>query len=335
MAMASRKVAAAIAAGCTAVVKPAGETPYATLAFCLLAERAGVPAGVVNCVTGLDTTAELGEAMCREPRIKKLSFTGSTRVGKLLVKQSADTLKKLSLELGGNAPFVVFDDANLDDVMPQLFATKLRNCGQTCTAANRIMVQKAILPRFVQLLEAQLKTMKSGGGTDPDASLGPLMTERGVEKVDAHVKDAIKHGAQVSWQAGDNYLNPAFKDGYFYPPTILTGLNDKMQIWHEETFGPLCAIAVFDTEQQAVQMANNTNVGLGAYIFTKDVERAWRVGEEIETGMVAINHGMLSAAEGAFGGVKESGWGKEGSSYGLDDYMILKTLNFKVTPLQS
>jgi len=332
IAMASRKIAAAIAAGCTSVVKPAGETPFATLAMCLLAEKAGIPAGVINCITALENTAILGEALCTDPRVKKISFTGSTRVGKLLVKQSADTLKKLSLELGGNAPFIVFDDADLSNVIPQLVATKLRNCGQTCTAANRIMVQRGILNKFTELLQKQLASMPVGGGTDPNSVLGPLMTGRGVEKVDAHVKDAIKLGAKIDWQAGSDYLKPEFKNGYFYPPTILTGLNQKMQIWQEESFGPISAIAVFDTEDEALKMANDSTVGLGAYLFTQDVTKAWRVGEKIEAGMVAINHGMLSASEGAFGGVKESGYGKEGSLYGLDDYMIIKTLNFYVAP---
>jgi succinate-semialdehyde dehydrogenase/glutarate-semialdehyde dehydrogenase len=236
------------------------------------------------------------------------------------------------LELGGNAPFIVFDDADLTNVIPQLVATKLRNSGQTCTAANRIMVQRGILDEFVTLLQKQLASMPVGGGTDPTSVLGPLMTERAVAKVDAHVKDATKIGAKVHWQAGPDYLKSEFKNGYFYPPTIITGLSQKMQIWQEESFGPLSAIAVFDTEDEALQMANDSTVGLGAYMFTQDVGRAWRVGEKIEAGMVAINHGMLSASEGAFGGVKESGYGKEGSRYGIDDYMIIKTLNFYVAP---
>jgi succinate-semialdehyde dehydrogenase/glutarate-semialdehyde dehydrogenase len=321
-----------MAAGCTSVVKPAGETPFATLAMCLLAERIGIPSGVINCITGLDNTALLGEALCVDPRVKKISFTGSTRIGKLLVKQSADTLKKLSLELGGNAPFIVFDDADLSNVIPQLVATKLRNCGQTCTAANRIMVQRGILDQFVNLLQHQLASMPVGGGKDPASILGPLMTRRAVDKVAAHVKDAIDLGAKLNWQAGPDYLKGEFANGYFYPPTILTGLSEKMQIWQEESFGPLSAIAIFDTEKEALAMANDCTVGLGAYLFTQDVGRAWRFGEKIEAGMVAINHGMLSASECAFGGIKESGYGKEGSMYGIDDYMIIKTLNFHVAP---
>jgi succinate-semialdehyde dehydrogenase/glutarate-semialdehyde dehydrogenase len=332
IAMASRKIAAAIAAGCTSVVKPAGETPFATLTMCLLAQRAGIPDGVINCITALENTAVLGQALCTDPRVKKVSFTGSTAVGKLLVKQSADTLKKMSLELGGNAPFIVFDDADVDHVIPQLVATKMRNSGQTCTAANRIMVQKGILDRFLTALEKQLSSMPVGGGTDPKAQLGPLMSKRGVGKVDSHVKDALQQGAKINWQAGSDYLSSEFKDGHFYPPTILTGLNPKMKIWQEESFGPISAIAVFETEDEALAMANDSDVGLGAYMFTQDVGRAWRVGEKIQTGMVAINHGMLSASEGAFGGIKQSGYGKEGSLYGIDDYMIIKTLNFYVAP---
>lgn len=333
IAMAARKIAAVIASGCTTVVKPAGETPFATLTFCHLAQRAGIPKGVINCITGLKTTAEIGKALCEEPRVKKISFTGSTAVGKLLVKQSADTLKKMSLELGGNAPFIVFEDANLDDVISQLFATKLRNCGQTCTAANRILVQKTIVPEFVKRLQAEIEKIPVGGGRDPNVGLGPLMSVRGVEKVKTHVEDALNKGAKLSWQANkSNYVKDEFKNGFFYPPTIITGLTSEMQIWKEESFGPLSAIGIFENEQEALQKANDSQVGLGAYLFTKDIDRAWRMAEEIETGMVAINHGMLSAAEGAFGGVKESGYGREGSVLGLDDYMNIKTLNFRVTP---
>lgn len=289
LAMATRKIGAALAAGCTLVVKPAGETPFSTLAMGHLLSKVGIPDGVVNIVTALDNTAEIGKLCCEDVRIKKISLTGSTRVGKLLVKQSADTLKKMSLELGGNAPVIVFDDANMEKVIPGILASKMRNGGQTCTAANRILIQKGVSEKVIKLLQAKIQSMKVGGGSDPESAIGPLMSQRAVKKVEEHIADALKHGAKVEWTYPEPIVSSNFINGFFYAPTILSGLNTKMLTWREETFGPLVAIHTFETEKEAVKLANETTVGLGAYLFTQDISRAMRVAEQIRSGMVSLS----------------------------------------------
>ncbi|PWN51801.1 succinate-semialdehyde dehydrogenase [Violaceomyces palustris] len=331
IAMATRKVGAAIAAGCTTVVKPAGETPYSTLMLGELVSRAGIPDGVVNVLSSLETTPRLGEKFCVDPRVKKISLTGSTRVGKLLVKQSADTLKKLSLELGGNAPVIVYEDADLEKAAKGILVSKLRNGGQTCVSANRILVHRNIADALVKVMAGMIGSMVVGGGSDPKANIGPLISSRAVDKVKHHVEDAISGGAKVVWQYPSPLTGPQFSKGYFYPPTIVTGVNQSMQVWGEETFGPLAAITLFDSEQEAVKLANESKVGLGAYVFTKDMSKAMRTAEEIQTGMVGINTGMLSASESPFGGVNESGYGKEGSFMGIEEYLITKAITMDVS----
>jgi len=332
LAMAARKVAAAIAAGCTVVVKPAGETPYATAVFGVLAKRAGVPKGVVNVITALENTALIGETLCTDPRVRKVSFTGSTRIGKLLVKLTADTLKKLSLELGGNAPVIVFDDANVKKAVDGVIVSKLRNGGQTCVAANRLLVQKGILDAFLKELKTRMEGMAVGGGLDHNSAIGPLISTAALKKVDEHTQDALSKGATQYWQHPASPLTPErFAKGNFYPPTIVVGLTENMKVWEEETFGPLAAIKVFEKEEEVEKLANDTRVGLGAYLYTQDIGRALRVAEAIHAGMVGINTGMLSASESPFGGVGESGWGKEGSLMGIEDYVVTKAINIDIS----
>ena len=295
--MASRKVAAAIAAGCTTVLKPAGETPLASLAMGMIALRSGVPPGVLNVVTALDNTAALGQLLSTDVRVKKLSLTGSTRVGKLLATNAASTLKKLSLELGGNSPVIIFEDANMAKVVPNVLLSKLRNGGQTCVAANRIYVQRSVLDDVAKLLAVEMAKMGVGGGLEPSSVIGPLISTAAVEKAARHVQQATLLGAKVAWVADDKtYLPDKFRAGHFYPPTVLTGLTDKMDIWTEETFGPVAALAAFDTEEEAVRLANDSGVGLGAYVYTENLGRALRVAEEIESGMVRAEWVQSGAA---------------------------------------
>ena len=330
LAMATRKIGPALAAGCTCIVKPAGETPLSTLAFAELVKRAGYPDGCVNVVTTLDNVTEVGKAICEHPQVRKVSLTGSTRVGKLIAAQSANTLKKLSMELGGNSPVIVMNDADLDKAITGVLLAKLRTSGQTCVAANRILVQSGIHDKFLVALKAKIQTYKQGDGEDPDTLLGPLITERAVEKCRSHVQDALTKGAQLYYGPEPPSSFPD-KGGYFYPPTILTGLKDDMQICTEETFGPVAAIRKFDTEDEALRIANNSEVGLGAYVYTNDLRIAARMSSAIETGMIGINTGMLSACESPFGGIKESGYGKEGSIHGMAEYQIMKTITTDVS----
>lgn len=330
LAMATRKIGPALAAGCTCIVKPAGETPLSTLAFAELVKRAGYPDGCVNVVTTLDNVAEVGKAICEHKHVRKVSLTGSTRVGKLIAQQSASTLKKLSMELGGNSPVIVMNDATIDKAITGVLLAKLRTSGQTCVAANRILVQSGIHDKFLAALADKIKTYKQGDGEDSSTMLGPLITDRAVEKCRAHVADALEKGAEL-------YYGPkppsSFPDegGFFYPPTILTGLSDDMQIATEETFGPVAAIRKFETEEVALEIANNSDVGLGAYVYTNDLRIAARMSAGIETGMIGINTGMLSACEAPFGGVKESGYGKEGSIHGMAEYQIMKSITTDVS----
>ncbi|SNX83921.1 related to UGA2 - succinate semialdehyde dehydrogenase [Melanopsichium pennsylvanicum] len=330
LAMATRKIGPALAAGCTCVVKPAGETPLSTLAFAELVKRAGYPDGCVNVVTTLDNVAEVGKAICEHKHIRKVSLTGSTRVGRLIAAQSAATLKKLSMELGGNSPVIVMNDADLDKAINGVLLAKLRTSGQTCVAANRILVQSEIHDRFLSALIEEIKTYKQGDGEDAQVKLGPLITDRAVEKCRAHVKDALSKGATLSYGPEPPCSLPS-EGGYFYPPTVLTGLKDDMDICSEETFGPVAAIRKFTTEQEALEIANDSEVGLGAYVYTNDLRIAARMANGIETGMIGINTGMLSACESPFGGIKQSGYGKEGSIHGMTEYQIIKTITTDVS----
>ncbi|KAL2865204.1 NAD-dependent succinate-semialdehyde dehydrogenase [Aspergillus lucknowensis] len=321
MAMGARKIAAALAAGCTVVVKSDGLTPFSTNALACLAERAGVPRGVVNVVTALENTPRLGLALCEAEDVKKISFTGSTRVGKLLMRQSSGTLKKLSLELGGNAPFIVFDDADVEVAVSSALVSKFKVTGQTCVCANRIYVQAGIYDRFSARLVEEVSKYRVGNGLD-DASVthGPLTT--GVGKVEEHVKDAVRKNAKVL--LGGNRLPSLGKN--FHELTILADVDDTMTVMNEETFGPVAALAKFNTEEEVIRRANKCDVGLASYIITTDVAKAHRVSESLQFGMVAINTGVISDAAAPFGGVKHSGFGREGSKYGVEDYMTIKTV---------
>jgi len=322
IAMITRKVGPALAAGCTVVVKPAAETPLCALAIARLAVEAGVPAGVLNVVTGKDASA-IGKALCDDPRVRKLSFTGSTPVGKTLYAQCAGTMKKLSLELGGNAPFIVFDDADLEAAVDGAIASKYRNTGQTCVCANRLIVQSGIHDAFVERLTQKVAAMKVGPGTGEGVTIGPLINEKALEKVEALVAEAVKQGAKV--ETGGERHGLA---GLFYQPTVLTGATAGMRLFNEEIFGPVAPIVKFETEAEAIDLANATPFGLAAYFYSRDVGRCWRVAEAIEAGMVGINEGLISTEVAPFGGVKESGLGREGASEGLDEYFETKYLCF-------
>jgi len=317
-AMISRKVGPALSVGCAVVLKPAAETPLSALALAELGERAGLPAGLLNIVTSDDAVA-IGAVLTTHALVKKLTFTGSTPVGKLLMAQCASTVKRTSMELGGNAPIIVFDDADLDLVMPGVINAKFRNSGQTCISANRILVQKGIYQEFIERLSAAVAEFDFGAYTDKSSSHGPLITAKAVENVHAKVKKAIEQGATVvcGGQLSDG-------PGHFYPATILGNLNSDMSIFQEEIFGPVAAIYSFDTEQQAVEIANDTPFGLAAYFYTENMRRCWKVSEALEYGMVGVNETAISAEVVPFGGFKESGQGREGSKYGVDDYLEIK-----------
>ena len=289
-AMITRKVGPALAAGCTVVCKSPGETPFTSLALADLATRAGIPKGVVNIVSALDNTAEVGEALTSNPTVRKVSFTGSTGVGKLLMKQSADTLKKLSFELGGNAPFIVFDDADLEVAVNGAIACKFRSCGQTCVCANRIYVQKGIYDKFASAFAEKVKAFKVGGGYDEGVTHGPLIHDRAVSKVDAHVRDAEQHGARVI--VGGQKMPDLGSN--FFQPTVITGMTMDMKLASEETFGPVAGLFPFDDEKDVVQMANTAEVGLAGYFHSNNLQRVYRVAEALEVGMVGVNTGLVS-----------------------------------------
>ena len=319
-AMVTRKSAPALAAGCTMVLKPAEQTPLSALAIAEVAEEAGLPPGVLSIVTGdAEDAPAIGAEMTSNPHVRKLGFTGSTAVGKLLMAQCAPTLKKVSLELGGNAPFVVFDDADLDVVMDAFLACKFRNSGQTCISANRILVQTGIFDELAARLSDLAGGLKVANGFDEGAQVGPLIDGQGFEKVEAHVADAIERGAELVTGGSRHSLG-----GTFFQPTVLTGVSVDALMSSEETFGPVAGLIPFDTEEQAVALANDTPYGLAAYYFTNDVGRTWRVGEALEAGIVALNTGFISTEVAPFGGVKESGIGREGSKYGIDEWLELK-----------
>ncbi|RMZ88450.1 hypothetical protein DV736_g4325, partial [Chaetothyriales sp. CBS 134916] len=332
VAMITRKVGAALAAGCTTVWKPAGETPLSALAQAVLAREAGFPAGSINVITTLDKVSEVGTALCTAKLVRKLSFTGSTRVGKLLAEQSASNVKKLSLELGGNSPFIVFDDARVDIAVEACIMAKTRNAGQTCVSANRILVQDGIYDQFSATLVDRLKQLKVGLGTQDGVSIGPLTHERAVQKALAHIKDAKSRGATVL--LGGDAFQPNNLPGYFIQPTILGGVPTGTITDREETFAPVVALQRFRTEEEALEMANNCDVGLGSYIMTENTARMWRVAESLEVGMVAVNLGAMSACESPFGGVKESGTGREGGRQGIEEYLTVQVEDRPVPQIQ-
>lgn len=321
-AMITRKVGPALAAGCTVVLKPAAETPLSALALAMLAEEAGVPAGVLNIVPGLDA-AEIGGMLTRSPVVRKLSFTGSTRIGKLLMAQSAETVKKLSLELGGNAPFIVFDDADLDAAVQGALAARFRNSGQTCVCANRILVQASVYDEFAKRLSQAVQALKVGPATDPASQQGPLINQAAVDKAKAHIADALSHGASLVTGGDSHSLG-----GLFFQPTILRDVDESMRIAHEETFGPVAPLIKFHDETGAIRLANQTESGLAAYFYSRDIGRIYRVAEALESGMVGINEGLISNEVAPFGGIKQSGLGREGSRYGIEDYLEVKYLCF-------
>ena len=318
-AMITRKVAPGLAVGCTFVLKPAEQTPFSALALAELAERAGIPKGVLNIVTG-DAVA-IGQEMCANPTVRKVTFTGSTEVGRILMRQSADTIKKLSLELGGNAPFIVFDDADLDAAAEGALASKYRNAGQTCVCANRIYVQDSVYDAFAQKLAEKVKAFKVGRGTEAGVNIGPLIDEQGMKKVEDHVADARRKGAKVILGGKRHALG-----GRFFEPTLLTEVTPDMKVSREETFGPVAPLYRFKKDEDAVKLANDTEFGLAAYFYARDVGRVFKVAEAIETGMVGINVGILANEVAPFGGVKQSGLGREGSKYGIDDFLEIKYL---------
>jgi succinate-semialdehyde dehydrogenase/glutarate-semialdehyde dehydrogenase len=318
-AMITRKAGPALAAGCTMVIKPAELTPYSALAMAVLAERAGIPPGVISVVTG--NSRAIGGEMTSNPIVRKLSFTGSTEIGKLLMSQCAGTVKKVSLELGGNAPFIVFDDADLDAAVAGAMASKYRNAGQTCVCANRLLVQSGVYDKFAEMLATAVKQMKIGDGLQPDVKIGPLIDHKAVEKAEQHVADAVSKGAKVL--TGGKRVDGT---GSFFMPTVLTGIKKDMLIMREETFGPVAPLLKFETEEEAIRLANDTEFGLASYFYSRDVGRVWRVAEALECGIVGINEGLISTEVAPFGGVKESGTGREGSKYGLEDYLEIKYL---------
>ena len=322
IAMITRKVAPALAAGCTVVAKPAEATPLSALALAELAHRAGVPAGVFNVIPADGArAAEIGLELCTNPTVRKVSFTGSTEVGRILLRQSADTVKKLSLELGGNAPFIVFDDADVDAAVEGAIASKYRNAGQTCVCANRLYVQAGVYDAFARKLAARVGEFKVGAGVEPGVTIGPLIEPAAIEKVREHVADAVSKGAKVEVGGRPHALG-----GLFFEPTVLTGVTPAMKVAREETFGPVAPLFRFETEAEAIAMANDTEFGLAAYFFSRDIGRVFRVAEAIEAGMVCVNSGLLSNEVAPFGGVKQSGLGREGSKYGIDEYLEIKYL---------
>jgi succinate-semialdehyde dehydrogenase / glutarate-semialdehyde dehydrogenase len=319
IAMITRKAGPALAAGCTVVIKPASQTPFSALALATLAERAGVPRGVVNVLTG--PAAEIGGELTSNPIVRKISFTGSTEVGRTLMAQCAPTIKRVSLELGGNAPFIVFDDADLDAAVDGAMASKYRNTGQTCVCANRLLVQSSVYDDFAARLGRAVDGLKVGPGLEPGVSQGPLIDDAAVSKVESHIRDAVSKGATIV-KGGARHA----AGGRFFTPTVLTGVTTDMAIAREETFGPVAPLFRFETEADAIELANRTEFGLAAYFYGRDIGRIWRVAEALEYGIVGINTGLISTEVAPFGGMKQSGIGREGSKYGIEDYLEIKYL---------
>jgi len=314
-AMITRKVAPALAVGCTVVLKPSDLTPFSALALAFLGHEAGLPNGVFNVVTG--EPQAIGEVLTTDARVRKFTFTGSTRVGKLLAARCMGTVKRVSLELGGNAPFIVFDDADIGKAVEGALASKFRNTGQTCVCANRFLVQSGIYDEFARRLSERVATFVVGDGLEGETHQGPLINAAAVGKVDSHVRDALNKGGQL-------LIGGARRSGCFFDPTVITNVTTEMALFREETFGPLAGLLRFDTEAQAIRLANDTNAGLAAYVYTRDLSRSWRVSEALEYGMVGLNTGLISTTVAPFGGVKESGLGREGSHYGIQDYLDTK-----------
>ena len=319
LAMITRKAGPAIAAGCTVVLKPASQTPFSALALAELGERAGIPPGVLNVVTG--AASEIGGELTANPVVRKLSFTGSTEIGKVLMAQCAGTIKKISLELGGNAPFIVFDDADLDRAVEGAMASKYRNSGQTCVCVNRILVQDRVYDEFAAKLSEAVRKLKPAPGLEAEATQGPLIDDRAVRKVEEHIDDALSKGARIVIGGHRHSLG-----GRFFEPTVLADVTPAMMVAREETFGPLAPLFRFKTEREAIELANATEFGLAAYFYGRDVARVWRVAEALESGMVGINTGLISTEVAPFGGVKESGLGREGSKYGIEEFLEIKYL---------
>ncbi len=315
-AMITRKVAPALAAGCTVVIKPSDLTPLSALALAELAGQADFPPGVFNVIT-CKNPVEIGEELTTNPLVKKVSFTGSTSVGKRLLKQAADQVKKVSLELGGNAPFIVFEDADIDAAVDGCMASKFRNAGQTCVCSNRIFVQENIQAEFTRKLSEKIKTLKLGNGLEEGVAIGPMINEKAISKIEKLLDDAVSKGAKIP-------VGGSKKKGLFFNPTLVCAVNPAMNIFKEEIFGPVAAVYSFETEAEVIQLANDTEYGLAAYFYGKDYARIWRVSEALEYGMVGINTGMISTAVAPFGGIKESGFGREGSKYGMDDFVNIK-----------
>ena len=323
-AMIARKVAPALASGCTFVGRPAEKTPLSALAMAVLAERAGVPKGVLSIVTSSDSKG-VGKELCTNPKVRKLTFTGSTQVGRILMQQCAHDIKKLSLELGGNAPFLVFNDADLDAAVEGAMIAKYRNSGQTCVCANRIYVQSGVAEAFTEKLADAISKLKVGNGMQDGVTIGPLIDEAGLEKVEDHISDAVSKGAKIQTGGKRSGLG-----GTFFEPTLLSEVSAGMKVLSEETFGPVAPVITFETVEEAIELANNTEFGLAAYFYARDISTVWRVAEELESGMVGINTGLVSTAEAPFGGVKSSGLGREGSKYGIEDFLEQKYLCYSV-----
>jgi succinate-semialdehyde dehydrogenase/glutarate-semialdehyde dehydrogenase len=325
-AMITRKAGPALAAGCTMVLKPAEQTPLSALALAELAQRAGIPKGVFNVVTGSGESAPaIGGELCANPIVRKMSFTGSTEVGRILMRQCAPTIKKMSLELGGNAPFIVFDDADLDAAVEGIMQCKFRNAGQTCVSANRIYVQAPVYDAFAEKLKAKMAILKVGRGTDTGVNVGPLIDDQAITKVAAHVADAVSHGAKVVLGGQPHALG-----GRFYVPTLLTNVPKSAKVSCEETFGPVAPLIKFDTDAEVIALANDTEFGLASYFYARDISRVFKVAEALESGMVGVNTGIFSNEVAPFGGVKQSGLGREGSKYGIEDYVEIKYLCLSV-----
>lgn len=318
-AMLTRKIAPALAAGCTVVCKPANNTPLSALAIAELAARAGIPRGVINIVSG--NTAQIGQALTSSPIVRKLTFTGSTPVGKKLMADCAGTMKRTSMELGGNAPFIVFDDADIDEAVTGLMVSKFRNAGQTCVCTNRVLVQSSIYGQFIEKFKAAVATLKMGHGTDDNVNVGPLIDEQAAHNVRDLIEDATQQGGHIVAGGIDNEFGAGF-----VTPTVLTDVTPSMRVFQEEIFGPVAPVFRFDSEAEAIAMANDTPFGLAAYFYSRDIGRVWRVSEELEYGMLGVNTGIISNEMSPFGGIKESGQGREGSKYGLDDYLEIKSI---------
>lgn len=323
-AMITRKAAPALAAGCTCVVKPANQTPLTALKLAELAHEAGIPNGVINVITG--KSSEIGEAWLNDPRVTKITFTGSTEVGKTLMRGAAENVKKISLELGGNAPFIVMDDANLAKAAAGLVQSKFRNAGQTCICTNRVYVQEGVADNFLKLFQAELEKLKVGNGLDEETDIGPLIDKAAYENVEALVADAVKKGGKVTYSG----LTPAEENGYYHAPTILTDIDDGMECMKDEIFGPLAPISTFKTEEEVIERANNTRFGLAAYVYTENLSRSFRITEQLEYGIIGLNDALPSAVQVPFGGYKESGLGREGGHFGIEEFLEVKYISIGI-----